>query len=83
MERTDWENEVCNRKETYQEGIRRGHELSDKARLDKNYIESRRLWKEWLSRKITTDELQRHCKELTGETTDLDKLTDIFGGTLC
>jgi hypothetical protein len=76
MEKVDWEREVSNRKKAYQEGIDRDVGHKDESRFtDKAYLESKRLWKEFLAGRATSEDLQRNLKGYNGETPD--NLTDI------
>lgn len=84
MEKVDWENEMCNRKKAYQEGINRNAENSngeDERFKDPKYTESRRLWDDYLARRITADQMQQDCRRLNGEDIEpqgLGEVKDIF-----
>ena len=69
-----------NRKKAYQEGIERYTKRRDEVRGDPVYLESRRLWKEYIyrERKITATELGERLG--IAEYPKAKQLKDLFGG---
>jgi hypothetical protein len=80
MERIDWENEVEQRKKTYQEGVAQRILLSDKVRGSEEYGESRRAWKDYVEGKITADEVGERLGRFNREKPkEITMFKDIFG----